>query len=201
MEAHFNASLTAYKSSYPRSQPISRAGQPDRPVAEVALASVAVRSTRSEVYTFGGSLEPMAGEGGTLLDNYRQIRVTVQEQLASLAGHFEVPSERDTPVTQESKSMLDLAGPSANTMDVLTEYWSRENTARRIYAIAMMGYQEGMDKADFAEKATSMITQAYNDVRAMISFDFPQLVMDTRRTVLDALQQFGNGTLPGEISF
>ena len=37
--------------------------------------------------------------------------------------------------------MLDLAGPPANTMDVMAEYWNRGNTARSGFAIAMLFYQ------------------------------------------------------------
>ena len=45
-----------------------------------------------------------------------------------------------------------------------------------------------------------MIQQAYNDVGSLPGFEFPQLV-DTRQSVLDALEQFKDGTAPSEISF
>ena len=63
--------------------------------------------------------------------------------VAALTGPIKGPPERDTPITPESNSMLDLAGPPANIVDAMAEYWNRENTARRVFAIAMVGFQEG----------------------------------------------------------
>lgn len=93
--------------------------------------------------------------------------------VAALTGHIKGPPERDTLITPESNSMLDLAGPPANTMNVMAEYWIRENAARRIFAIAMVCYQgRGMDKAEIAGKAISMITRGHGDVRAMVQLRF-----------------------------
>lgn len=201
METHFNTNLSAYRSSTLRPQSVPGAGQPDRAAGEVALASFGVKSTRSQAYTFGGSLQSLNGEGGTLLDSYRQIRVTVQEQLAALTDKFEGLSDPGRPDSVDGNPNLELAGPPSDSLNNLTEYWSVENTARRIFAIALLGYHEGLDKTEFAEKAISLVTQAYADVRSTLGFDFPQLVLDTKQTVLDALEQFRNGSSTSEISF
>ena len=46
-----------------------------------------------------------------------------------------------------------------------------------------------------------MVMQAYRDVGSTLGFEFPDLVMDTRQAVLDALEQFRGGAALSEISF
>lgn len=201
MEALFRTSIPANNLYYFRSNAVSTPGRSAWQGGAVKLPSAAVKSFRTAVYTSGGSLEPIAGESGTLLDSYRQIRITVQEQVAALSRYISGSPGSDSPVTPESNSMLEIAGPATYTMDLLADYWNRENMARRIFAIIMMGYQEGLDKADFVEQASSMITEAYGNIRATRSGEFTQLVLDARQSVLDALEQFRNGKAPSEISF
>jgi hypothetical protein len=83
----------------------------------------------------------------------------------------------------------------------IPEYWNKENTAGRIFAIALMGYQEGSDREQFTDQVTAMVKQAYSDVRSMLGFEFPELVTDTRQAVLDALEQFKAGAALSGISF
>lgn len=201
METHFNTNLTAHQALNARLQPTAKYGQSSQRGVDTATAAVAVNSTAAEVYTPSGLLKTSTGEGGSLLNRYRQIRASVQEQLAFLADRIEGLAGHGRPGSVEGNPYLDLAGPPSNSLVDLTEYWNRENTARRIFAIALLGYNESLDRDDFADQAVSLITQAYADVRATLSFDFPQVVLDTKQSVLDALEQFRSGSSTGEITF
>lgn len=81
------------------------------------------------------------------------------------------------------------------------EYWNVENTGRRIVDIALAGFSEGMDREEFYERAKGLITGAYDDVHSMLSFDYPELVKNTREAVLAALDQFKEGVDVGELVF
>ena len=123
---------------------------------------------------------------GTLLDAFLETKKVINEQALLLRSIY-------TGANQLSMDQSIAAGG-------IPEDWNIVNTAGRIFAIALMGYQEGSDRVQFAEKAAAMIQQAYNDVGSLLAFEFPQLV-DTRQSVLDALEQFKDGTAPSEISF
>ena len=77
----------------------------------------------------------------------------------------------------------------------IPELLNRGNTAQRIFSIALLGYQEGGDRKAFADKAMTMVIQAYNETGAV------PLALDTQQAVLDALEQFKGGAALSEISF
>ena len=156
---------------------------------EKADPTVTVQYTRTEVYNLHGKLQLSKDESGTLLDSYLATKRVIKEQLALLSG----PDVSGAPELDEEAT--------AAAIGAVPEYWNKENTARRIFSIAMMGYEEGMDREQFADKAIEMVKQAYSDVRSMLGFEFPELVTDTRQAVLDALEQFKGGGALSEISF
>ncbi len=78
---------------------------------------------------------------------------------------------------------------------------NKEIAAGRIFSIAMMDYHEGVDRVQFAEQATAMIKQAYADVGSLLGVEFPELVLDTKQAVMDALEQFKGGAALSETSF
>jgi len=127
-------------------------------------------------------------ESGTLLDSYLETKRVIKEQLALLSGS----DVSGAPEVDEGE---------AAAIDGIPEYWNKENTASRIFSIAIMGYTEGIDREEFADKAIEMVKQAYSDVGSTLGFEFPKLVTDTRQAVLDALEQFKGGGALSEISF
>jgi hypothetical protein len=145
---------------------------------------------RTEVYNVEGRLS-WSDDGGSRLDVYFRMRKEVNIQLEVVQGWY-------APEATETKD-TDQAGP--DLFDGVPEYWNKENTARRIFQIAMMGYSEGMDRGEFADRAIAMVKQAYSDVGAVLGQEFPQLVLETKQAVLDALDQFKGGTTIGEIPF
>ncbi|MFC1618951.1 hypothetical protein ACFL45_03300 [Candidatus Neomarinimicrobiota bacterium] len=150
--------------------------------------AVKVQYTRTEVYNVQGKLQVSDDGSGSLLDAYLEIKQIIKEQLTLIAG----PDVFGTSEASEDEAVA---------MEGIPEYWNKENTARRIFTIAMMGYEEGSDREAFADKAIAMVKQAYTDVGATLGFEFPQLVTDTKEAVLGALEQFKSGSALSEISF
>jgi len=155
---------------------------------EKADPTVTVQYARTEVYNLHGELQLSTDESGTLLDAYLETKKVIKEQLALFFG-------------SNITGAPELGEDEATVLEGIPEYWNKENTARRIFSIALMGYQEGSDREEFADKAIAMVKQAYNDVGSMLGYEFPELVMDTRQAVLDALEQFKGGAALSEISF
>ena len=154
-----------------------------------AGTTVTVQYARTEVYNLHGKLQLSKDDSGTLLDSYLATKRVIKEQLALLSG----PDVSGAPELDEEAT--------AAAIGAVPEYWNKENTARRIFSIAMMGYTEGMDREEFADKAIEMVKQAYSDVGSALGFEFPKLVTDTRQAVLDALEQFKGGAALSDISF
>jgi hypothetical protein len=182
--------------------------------------TVKVQYTRTEVYNLQGKLQVSDDGSGSLLDAYLEIKTIIKEQLTMIAGKLQVSDDGSGSLLDaylEIKTIIKeqltmIAGPDvfstseagedeAVAMEGIPEYWNKENTARRIFAIAMMGYEEGGDREAFADKAIAMVKQAYNDVGATLGFEFPQLVTDTKEAVLSALEQFKDGSVLSDISF
>ena len=155
---------------------------------EKAHPTVTVQYARTDVYNSHGKLQLSTDESGTLLYAYAATLKIIKEQLALFFGSDIIGA----PESGEDE---------APVLEGIPEYWNKENTARRIFSIALMRYQEGSDRKEIAEKAIAMVKQAYRDVGSMLGFEFPELVMDTRQAVLDALEQFKGGAALNEISF
>jgi hypothetical protein len=106
--------------------------------------TVKVQYTRTEVYNVQGRLQVSDDDSGSLLDAYLEIKQVIKEQLTLIAG----PEVFGTSEASEDEAVA---------MEGIPEYWNKENTARRIFAIAMMGYEEGSDREAFADKAIAMV--------------------------------------------
>ena len=150
--------------------------------------AVIVQLARTEVYKPHGKLQLSTDDSGTLLDAYLETKNVIRQQLAHFFG-------------SQVNVAPELAEDEATVLKEIPEYWNKENTARRIFAIALLGYQEGGDREGFADKAIAMVIQAYRDVGYMLGVEFPDLVMDTRQAVLGALAQFRGGAALSEIVF
>ncbi len=151
-------------------------------------STLSIQYTRTEVYDIHGRLQLSNNGSGSLLDAYLEVRRVIEEQVAVFASGSEVSGSAEPDTTE------------AVYIGGIPEYWNKENTARRIFDIALMGYEEGMGRTEFADTAIEMVKQAYSDVSSMFG-ELPQLVQDTRQAVLDALEQFKSGAALSEISF
>ena len=74
----------------------------------------------------------------------------------------------------------------------IPEYFNEENTARRILDIFFAGYN-GEDREAFAERAKSIITQAYSDVQKIVGTGLPEIVLNTRDLIFEMIESFKNG--------
>ncbi len=164
----------------------AKSGQHSSP-DDQAAPDVNLQIASTKVYNLHGKVGLSTDKPGTLLDAYLETKKVIQEQLTLLISNV--------------TDALQLGADQAVASEGVPEYWNKENTASRIFSIALMGYQEGSDREQFADQATTMVKQAYNDAGSMLGFEFPELVLDTRQAVLDALEQFKGGAVLSEISF
>ena len=79
---------------------------------------------------------------------------------------------------------------------IIPEYFNVDNTARRILNIYFARFEQGEDKVAFAERAISIIKQAYGDVESIVG-GLPEIVLQTRSKVMEILDIFAQG---GDIS-
>ncbi|NVM01681.1 MAG: hypothetical protein HWN67_05070 [Candidatus Helarchaeota archaeon] len=73
----------------------------------------------------------------------------------------------------------------------IPEYFNVENTAKRILDIFFSRY-DGEDRKAFAERAKSIISQAYRDVEQIVG-TLPEIVIQTRNKIYEILDKFANG--------
>ena len=166
--------------------------------ASSALTISGNQSLQFEVYSMSGSIRVSDQADGSLLTRYRNLVAMAQGQAAFLNA------QAGASVAGSSGATLNMGVLTAEMpADIggLTEYWNKSNTAERILTIALLGFEQGADREALAEQAISMVTQAYSDVQGMLGGYLPQLVLDTRAAVLDALEQFKGGTPISEIAF
>lgn len=143
-------------------------------------------------------------KSGTLFDSFK-VKQNVVSQVTNLFKKFrdDKASELSGSTLENMKSYFDQNPEALEEVSAgkVPEYWNQENTAKRIFSIALMGLKEGMTREEFYENAKGMIDQAYGEVHGMLGFDFPQLVLDTKEAVLNGLEQFRDGTEAEDISF
>ena len=181
MAIEFHPDVVSAKLQQIASTRKAKSPQSNSPDAKAALAATG-QFALMEFYNLHGIMQTSKDGSGTLLDAFLETKKVIKEQLTLLIG---------TNVTGTPK----LAEDAAAAPEGIPEYLNKGNTAHRIFSIALLGYQEGSDRKEFADKAMTMVIQAYNEVGTML------LVLDTRQAVLDALEQFKGGAALSEISF
>lgn len=138
-------------------------------------------------YNLHGQVGLPTNRPGTLLDAYLKTKQVIEDHMNLLISNV--------------NSDLQLGPDQAAATVGSTEYWSKENTAARIFSLALMGYEEGVDEELFVDQATAMIKQAYLDVGTLFGIELPEPIEDIRQAVMDALEQLKNGATLSEISF
>ncbi len=186
MAIEFHPDVVAVRLKQIESARKAKSAQSDRPDDKATLSDI-ILSASTTIYDLHGQVGLSTDKPGTLLDAYLATKKVIQEQLTLLISNL--------------TGALQLGTDQAAAVEGSVEYWNKENTAGRIFSIALMDYHEGIDREQFADQATAMIKQAYTDVGSMLGVEFPELVLDTRQAVLDALEQFKGGAALSEISF
>ena len=166
--------------------------------ADAATAKSSLRSAQVEVYSMSGSMSIPEQSDGSLLTRYRSLVAMAKGQAEFLNTHANGPV---APNAGDRLNMDALTVEMPRDIAGLTEYWNKENTAERIFTIALLGFEPGDDRTAMAEQAIKMISQAYDDVQGMLGGSLPQLVLDTKAAVMDALEQFKAGTPISELAF
>ena len=186
MAIEFHPDVVAVRLKQIQSARKAKSAQSDSPDEKAALSDI-ILAASTTIYDLHGQVGLSTNKSGTLLDAYLATKRVIEEQLTLLISNV--------------TGALQFGIEQAAAADVSTDYWNKENTAGRIFAIALMDYNEGIDREQFADQATAMIKQAYSDVGSMLGVEFPELVLDTKQVVLDALEQFKGGAALSEISF
>ncbi|MCH7521352.1 MAG: hypothetical protein IIB42_06615 [Candidatus Marinimicrobia bacterium] len=181
MAIEFHPDVVSAKLQQIASTRKAKSPQSNSPDAKAALAATG-QFALMEFYNLHGLMQPSKGGSGTLLDAFLETKKVIQEQVTLLIG---------TNVTATPK----LGAAETAAPEGIPEFLNRGNTAQRIFSIALLGYQEGGDRKAFADKAMTMVIQAYNETGAV------PLALDTQQAVLDALEQFKGGAALSEISF
>ncbi len=133
------------------------------------------------------------------------LQKQIDNQVKELTAYYKEIFDNKDEAEKTSQSLKEYFDSNPDALkDIqngnIPEYWNKENTAKRIFDIAMQGYEEGMDKETFYEKTEKMINQAYSEVRQNIG-SLPGLVEETQAAVLDGLAQFRDGTSISEVTF
>jgi len=161
---------------------------------------------KPDVYNRLGQMPGVHKKDGNLLDRFKQIRNSVEQQMDALFSSF--------TQTEENKELAGMARDELGNYfkenpealqeianGKMPEYWNVENTASRMFDIVTAGFSNDMDLESFYDKALDFVNQAYDEVKLMIGFDFPPLVQDTKEALLNGLEQLKDGVSIDEITF
>jgi hypothetical protein len=158
------------------------------------------------VYDKLGQLQGVPKKRETLLDHFKALQETVEQQLNSVFDSISQHSEDKELVGKAHDELKSYFAENPEALQQVAageipEYWNVENTARRMFGIVTAGFNPEMDVEHFYKTAVDFVNQAYSEVRDMIGFDFPSLVTDTKKALLNGLEQLKEGTAIDEISF
>lgn len=155
--------------------------------ADKASLNAAILSASTTVYNLHGEVGLSTNKPSTLLDTYLETKKVIVENTILLISNILDPQQLGM-----NQSVADAES---------SKYWSQENTARRIFSIALMNYNEDVDQEQFADRATAMIKQAYIDIESTLGIEFPEPALDIRQAILDAMELLKGGIALSEITF
>ncbi len=133
------------------------------------------------------------------------IQQQIDDQVKKLTHYYNEIFEKSEEA-QKSKEALSeyFAGNPEDLKEIekgnIPEYWNQENTAKRIFDIAVQGFKKDMNTEEFADKAETMVAKAYKEVEKIVG-NLPDLVKETRESVMKGLDQFRDGKPISGISF
>ena len=186
MAIEFHPDVVAVRLKQIESARKGKSAQTDSPDEKASLSDV-ILAASTAIYDLHGQVGLSTNKSGTLLDAYLETKKVIDDNMTLLIANILGP--------------LQLGPDQAAAAEGSSEYWNKENTATRIFSIALRDYNEDIDQAQFADQATAMIKQAYADVSSILGIEFPQPVLDIRQMVLEAMEQLKGGAALSEISF
>lgn len=158
------------------------------------------------VYDKLGQLQGVPKKRETLLDQFKALQESVEQQLSAVFDSISQHSDQKELVGKAHDELKSYFAENPEALQQVAngeipEYWNVENTAKRMFGIVTAGFNPEMDVEHFYQTAVDFVNQAYNEVHDMIGFDFPSLVTDTKEALLNGLEQLKNGVAVDEISF
>jgi len=137
------------------------------------------------------SLQKMMGDSTENLAKTKEgIRREIELQTVQLLKKY---LEEFPEVKRNLKEFFENNPEALDQIKVgeIPEYFNVENTAKRILDIYFSRYN-GEDKKTFAERARSIISQAYHEVEQIVG-TLPDIVIQTRDKVYEILDKFSKG--------
>ena len=133
------------------------------------------------------------------------IQKQIDEQVQELTKYYSAIFEKSDEGQKAKKSLKNYFDENPEALKEIEkgeipDYWNKENTAKRIFDIALHGYNEDVNMDEFYKKTKNMIEQAYSEVEEMMG-ELPTLVTDTKDVVLKGLSDFNDGKDVSEITF
>lgn len=179
---------------------------PGKPIKTLSDSFQKNKPVVPQTYNKLGQMQGVQKKQGTLLDNFKSFRVSVENQMDALFKSY-IETEGNEGLVGMAKEELgayftenpDALEAVAN--GEIPEYWNMENTAGRMFSIVIAGFNEETDLEGFYEKALDFVNQAYDEVSFMIGFDFPPVVQDTKEALLNGLEQLKDGVPIEDITF
>jgi len=160
----------------------------------------------SGVYDSKGKIQESGEKVHTAQITLHQIRSQIQDQVENYLSRLMDGGSNDNLIGQAHSDLSTYFQDNPDALDEIAqgripEYWNAANTATRLFNILLSGYNESISRDTFYEKAMALTDQAYGEVHSLIGHDFPELVLETRSVLEDALKQFKEGADPGQIVF
>lgn len=159
-----------------------------------------------QIYTASGKILGVESKDKSLLSQFHSFKDSVQNQMEALFQAYAENSEDDSLVTKTQGELNTYFAENPEALAEIKsgnmpEYWNVQNTSKRMFSIVMAGYDGSSDVSSFYDKAVDFVNQAYGEVKEMIGFEFPQLVLDTKEALMNGLEQFKEGKSLSEIVF
>lgn len=153
-------------------------------------------------YNANGEIEaPVASRYSVIL----AIKNQIDDQVKEITEYYNKIFNENIESQNTKKSLKEYFEENPEDLEKIEqgevpEYWNKENTAKRIFDIALQSFNEDSSREDFYESSTKMVKQAYAEVEKLVG-DLPDLVNATRESVLKGLEEFRDGKEISEIDF
>ena len=168
---------------------------------KVSLSAEYKTASFSAVYTKDGNNTDKAAENNEIQkpsDNSSQslgaTKTEIKKQIEMQTYQLLKQYMNKSPELKQSLKDFFVNNPKALEQigrGEIPEYFNVENTAKRILDIYFSQYN-GENKAEFAKRAKSIISQAYGEVEG-IAGTLPGIVQQTRDKIYEVLDKFANG--------
>ncbi len=153
-------------------------------------------------YGANGKIEPKESQKFNLI---LAMKTQIEDQVKEITNYYKSIFEENIETSRAKVDFTEYLEENPEDLEkieqgVVPEYWNKENTAKRIFDIALLSFNKDDNKEDFYENSKKFIKQAYSEVEKLIG-KLPDLVIETKEAVLKGLDDFRNGIDSSEIDF